>query len=88
MVPSALVGSLMVVVLEEGCEVAAESGDRGLGGGDEGGFPAFVEDGVLDLFDLAVGLGTSRGDEPMPGSELVEGLGKAGVDGLGAPGGG
>ena len=81
-VPSALVGSLPVVVVEVVVEVLAEAADGGVGVGDEGGFPAFFEEGVLDLFDFAVGLGSAGGDEPVLDSELAQGVAEAVVDEL------
>ena len=85
MVPASVVGSMMVVVVEEVFEVLAESGDGRFHIGDEGGLPAFLKDGVLDLFDFAVGLGPAGTDEPVFDSEAGEGVCEPVIDELVAP---
>ena len=82
LVPSASVGSVVVVIDGVEVEFLTEPSDAGFGGSDEGGFEAFLEDASLDLFDFAVGLGTSRGDQAVSHSEMVEGFFEAVVDEL------
>jgi hypothetical protein len=82
------VGSVVVVVGEEFGEVESEAGDGGFFVGDEGGFPAFLKDGVLDLFDFAVGLGSTGMNESVFDSEFGEGLTEAMIDELVSPVGG
>ena len=79
---------MVVVVVKEFGEVETESGDGGFFVGDEGGFPAFLKDGVLDLFDFAVGLGSTGMNESVFDSEFGEGLTEAMIDELVSPVGG
>lgn len=76
---------MVVVVVEEFFEVETESCDGGFFVGDEGGFPAFLKDGVLDLFDFAVGLGSTGVNEPVLDPEFGEGFTEAVVDEFVAP---
>ena len=75
MVPFASVGSLVVVVGEVLGEGFSELGDAsGFVAGEVGG-PEFAEEGVVDLFDFAVGLGAV--DESVFDAELGEGVGES-----------
>ena len=65
MVPSFSVGSFPVVVVDVVVEIGSESGDGWLGVADQGGLVELFEEGALDPFGFAVGLGSAGSDEAM-----------------------
>ena len=68
-VPFASVGSLPVVVGDVVVEVGCEPGDGGFDVLDEGGLVELFEDGALDSFDFAVGLGAAGSDASVVDAE-------------------
>jgi hypothetical protein len=62
LVPFSSVGSLPVVVGDVAVEVLAEAGDGWLDVADQGGLVELFEQGALDPFGFAVGLGSSGFD--------------------------
>lgn len=67
------VGPVAVVVVEVDLEVLGQAGHLGDEVAGEGRLPAFVEDGELDAFHAAVGLGAAGADGPVIGTEAVQG---------------
>jgi hypothetical protein len=59
------VGSVPVVVIDVEVEVGSESGDGRLDVADQGGLVELFEEGSLDPFGFAVGLGAAGSDEAM-----------------------
>ena len=74
LVPSSGVCSVGVVVVQVLVEVASQPGDFGCQVASVTGFPALFEDGEMDSFHTAVGLGSARSDEPMLRSQFLDGV--------------
>jgi hypothetical protein len=71
--PAAGVGPFGVVVAQIALQIQAEAGLLGDEIAGEGWLPAFVQDGLLDSLDTAVGLRSAGTDEAVPGSQLGDG---------------
>jgi hypothetical protein len=73
------VGAVVVVVVQVGV-LAAQSGVAGVVVAGEGWSPALVEDGLVERFDVAVGLGATGVDAGVAGAEPVEGGGESALE--------
>ena len=69
---AAVVDAVVVVEGEVGVEFAAQAGVARVEVAREGGSPAFVEDRLVQRFDVAVGLGPAGVDAGVAGAEALE----------------
>jgi hypothetical protein len=70
---AAVVDAVAVVVGEVGVELAVQACEAGVEVAGEGGSPAFVEDRLVQRFDVAVGLGAAGVDAAVACPELRDG---------------
>jgi hypothetical protein len=75
---AAVVGAVGVVDVDVFGEVSAEAGVADVQVAGEAGSPAFVEDRLVESFDVAVGLGTAWTDAGVAGVTALEELVEAG----------